>query len=700
MDITVKILDLPNIDFPDDSHYIIVESADLNETQRTSLRQLYSYIAKQGIVTNVISNQKGIEVTGDNTIKYIKWMPVNWESNIEFKKDDLIIYNHILYKCLIEHTSGDTFNSAYFESIGADIQAATANSLGLVKPDGQTIMINSDGMISTSSRNGIFWHVSATEPTENLSTTDYWLNTTTGEIKQYNGSEWGESLGTMRGPEGLQGLRGLKGDKGDKGDTGEAGAQGEKGERGPQGVQGLTGPQGPQGEAGASFTYDMFTEEQLKEITGPQGDIGPQGPQGETGAAFTYDMFTEEQLALLVGPQGKSAYDVAVDEGFSGTEEDWLNSLKGSSIENIVQENKIIKIFLTDSETPYSFTIPGGVGEWIDAEFTAERFNDYTTSITFTPGKYGHMEGYQTQVTGIYGHAEGLGGIVSGEAGHVENSNCAAIGKNSHAGGNGSRALEENSFTHGEYVQAANRNSAAFGEQTSTSRDNQFVTGAFNEDDETALFIIGSGSISDKKNIFVVDENGNVKISGTVSADGGFEGVTSDGGTISNWQSNTEYTQEALVIYNNTIYQCNIEHTSTEAFDETYWTSISGGSDGITPHIDETTKHWFIGEEDTGILAEGVTTVETSAIVYNGSLIANSWLGDSAPYTQTIVMENMTENTRPYLYPVLSDDVETGLEQQKQWNYITKAVTSNGVITFSCYKTKPTIDINFEAEVR
>ena len=30
------------------------------------------------------------------------------------------------------------------------------------------------------------------------------------------------------------------------------------------------------------------------------------------------------------------------------------------------------------------------------------------------------------------------------------------------------------------------------------------------------------------------------------------------------------------------------------------------GSDGITPHIDSVTKHWFIGETDTGILAEGV----------------------------------------------------------------------------------------------
>lgn len=30
-----------------------------------------------------------------------------------------------------------------------------------------------------------------------------------------------------------------------------------------------------------------------------------------------------------------------------------------------------------------------------------------------------------------------------------------------------------------------------------------------------------------------------------------------------------------------------------------------GGQDGITPHIDSTTKHWFIGDTDTGVVAEG-----------------------------------------------------------------------------------------------
>lgn len=30
------------------------------------------------------------------------------------------------------------------------------------------------------------------------------------------------------------------------------------------------------------------------------------------------------------------------------------------------------------------------------------------------------------------------------------------------------------------------------------------------------------------------------------------------------------------------------------------------GDNGVTPHIDPETKHWFIGETDTGVLAEGV----------------------------------------------------------------------------------------------
>ena len=65
------------------------------------------------------------------------------------------------------------------------------------------------------------------------------------------------------------------------------------------------GPMGPQGPAGAAFTYDMFTEEQLEALRGPAGADGAAGQNGADGKDFTYDMFTPEQLEALRGPQGE-----------------------------------------------------------------------------------------------------------------------------------------------------------------------------------------------------------------------------------------------------------------------------------------------------------------------------------------------------------------------------------------------------------
>ena len=528
MDSKIKILDLASVEAISDNHNIIIESPEENETQRASFREVYQYIINKGLLTNIQSTQKGIEIKIENGVVTIKWFPPNWIEKTQYNKDDLILHNNILYKCIISHVSAEEFNQSYFQAIGVDIQAATAETLGLVQPDGETIMVDENGVIRTSTRSGIFWHVSATEPVENLSATDYWLNTETGEIKQYDGSSWGESLGIMKGPKGEDGKQGLSGPKGEQGEKGDKGDPGERGERGPQGIQGIPGIQGETGPQGTPFTYDMFTEEQLLNLTGPKGEIGPKGEQGETGptgpagAPFTYDMFTEEQLLNLTGPRGYSAYEIAVNNGYEDTEEKWLESLKGETIDNITQDGRTINVYTTNSNTPLSFTVLGGLGEWINDAKTAERFNDYTSTIHFTPGEFSHMEGYQTKVTGKFGHAEGNSTEVPGEAGHAENTLSVAGGRNSHAGGYEGRAIGENSFTHGEYTQAINKNSASFGKQTTTSREDQFVVGAFNEDDETALFIVGGGTAANKKNALVVDEEGNLKVKGQINPTNGY----------------------------------------------------------------------------------------------------------------------------------------------------------------------------------
>ena len=56
--------------------------------------------------------------------------------------------------------------------------------------------------------------------------------------------------------------------------------------------------------------------------------------KGEKGDPFTYDDFTPEQLLALKGENGidgKSAYQIAVNNGFVGTEAEWITSLKGET---------------------------------------------------------------------------------------------------------------------------------------------------------------------------------------------------------------------------------------------------------------------------------------------------------------------------------------------------------------------------------
>ncbi len=84
-----------------------------------------------------------------------------------------------------------------------------------------------------------------------------------------------------------------------RGDKGEDGAKGEQGPQGEPGPKGETGPQGPQGIQG---------------VQGEQGATGPQGPEGAQGPA---------------GLAGKSAYQAAVESGYSGTETAFNGALAG-----------------------------------------------------------------------------------------------------------------------------------------------------------------------------------------------------------------------------------------------------------------------------------------------------------------------------------------------------------------------------------
>ena len=189
-----------------------------------------------------------------------------------------------------------------------------------------------------------------------------------------------------------QWLDSLVGSDGPTGATGPQGVQGIQGETGPTGSQGNDGADGMPGDDGASayevalFNGFVGTEQQwLASLVGPYGADGAAGADGMNGmdglpgdSAYQiylnsiFPNFVSEQdwLASLVGPTGSdgmngmdgsdgmdgadgppgprgfdgsdgsdgqdgvdgaSAYQIAVNNGFVGTEAQWLASLQGAS---------------------------------------------------------------------------------------------------------------------------------------------------------------------------------------------------------------------------------------------------------------------------------------------------------------------------------------------------------------------------------
>lgn len=120
-----------------------------------------------------------------------------------------------------------------------------------------------------------------------------------------NGNWWIGNTDTLKPARGEQGIQGLRGERGLQGERGAQGDRGIQGLQGIQGIQGLPGAKGEKGEPGAKG------EQGLQGLPGKDGAAGAKGADG------------------LPGADGKSAYQIAVAQGFAGSETAWLASLKG-----------------------------------------------------------------------------------------------------------------------------------------------------------------------------------------------------------------------------------------------------------------------------------------------------------------------------------------------------------------------------------
>lgn len=93
--------------------------------------------------------------------------------------------------------------------------------------------------------------------------------------------------------------------------------------------------------------------------------------------------------------------------------------------------------------------------------------------------------------------------------------------------------------------------------------------------------------------------------------------------------------------------------------------------------------------------------VDSLRKIVTATVYATQWLETSAPYTQTIKVDGVTaeSNSAPHICLVCSDDPDTAYDEMEAFGCVSKGVTGDGTITFTCFEDKPSIDFILQIEV-
>ena len=105
-----------------------------------------------------------------------------------------------------------------------------------------------------------------------------------------------------------------------------------------------------------------------------------------------------------------------------------------------------------------------------------------------------HAEGYITTASGNYSHSEGFQTLASTSVSHAEGYGTTAAGLYSHAEGRNNIASANQAHVGGYGSTAAAVNNFVHGSYLVSSKDNQSVLGQYNAQDSNALFIVGNGT--------------------------------------------------------------------------------------------------------------------------------------------------------------------------------------------------------------
>ena len=112
--------------------------------------------------------------------------------------------------------------------------------------------------------------------------------------------------------------------------------------------------------------------------------------------------------------------------------------------------------------------------------------------------------------------------------------------------------------------------------------------------------------------------------------------------------------------------------------------AMTGNMTVLTPTADmhPATKQYVDGKQKT----------------FTATLTLNDW-SSTAPYTQTIGISGILSTDRPHIGLVPNDNWEMALVQEENWGYVSRGVTNDGSITFTCYEDKPEVNLPLQIEV-
>ena len=186
---------------------------------------------------------------------------------------------------------------------------------------------------------------------------------------------------------------------------------------------------------------------------------------------------------------------------------------------NGIDENIAQKSDGEGEKQPIYSTIADEVGQFTNTDRNCEVFNDYENNVasayyshaegymTTASAPYSHAEGSNTVASNLSCHAEGSGTTASGNCSHAENMGCIASGSNSHAEGYHTIARGEHSHASGNHT-IAGVEVFALGRYNKKAEDVALVVGNG----------WGNDSYEYRSDALTLDYSGNLKLAGNLTA--------------------------------------------------------------------------------------------------------------------------------------------------------------------------------------